>query len=752
MLNKRTLQSHRLSIPLLAVPGALVIILAVLLTRPALTANAGTGVCGPITNDTTWTPAGSPYTVTCDVQVMGGVTLTVQSGVTVKFNTGTLRLRVDGTLIAEGCTFTSNDPTAERNDWGGILFTTTSVDAVFDDDGNYLSGSKIEDCVVEWGGGDVNGAIETDIASPFIHGNIIRNNGASGIHVAGRSPSQWIVISGNSVHGNSTDSGGNLDGGGICASNGYIIGNTIEGNSTYHGNGGGIYASASTATGNIVTANASGDGGGIYAVDSTLTGNIVSGNSGHNGGGIYAKNSLLAGNTARNNGVYDSDSRGSAAGGGIYAENSTVTSNTIAGNSANATHYNHWGLGGGVYARGGTVTENTVSGNVASGAQNRGQGGGIFGRSNTVHQNIVTGNTASEGSGIYIYEGTATANTVFSNTAHSRGALAVYRGMAFQNTVRGNTAAYGGGIRGNGATLIANTVTNNTAQTAGGGIHTADSTLQANTVTNNTAQNEGGGIYAEGGTLTNNTVSHNTVPIWGHGSGVYLVNVADFGYNTVATNTTTGGTAGATASGISISGQSSIHYNNVHGNQPYDAEVVSSADVDGIHNYWGLSPCTAIPGQIYDGDDMPGRGQLLYAPSLYSPVPLMQLSAPTNLTITTGTTSTLTLIWTPVPAIPDVGCRVPGSTDPDTGYRIYYDTDGPCPPYEGVGLDQGNSPIDVGRVTSLTLGGLSKSGYYFVITAYDYLGRESTYSNVVAEPSEQPDLQEIYLPLIVRNR
>jgi hypothetical protein len=214
------------------------------------------------------------------------------------------------------------------------------------------------------------------------------------------------------------------------------------------------------------------------------------------------------------------------------------------------------------------------------------------------------------------------------------------------------------------------------------------------------------------------------------------------------TNTTAGGTAGAVAGGLSVDGQPQIHYNNLYGNQPYDAEVVSSDDVSGTLNYWGPSACTAIPAQIYDGDDMPSRGQLLYAPSLYSPMPLAQLSAPANLIVATDTTSTVTLTWTPISAIPDVGCRPFGSSDPGMGYRLYYDTDTGCPPFEGEGLDQGSSPIDVGEDTSVTLSGLFAGAYYFVVTAYDYLDRESTYSNLVGS---SPEMQRTYLPSILRN-
>ena len=136
MLTKSTGPNHMrlcLSIRLALLLTSLLLILGVEVHADP----ADTDVCGPITSDTVWTPSGSPYIATCDVQVTSGVKLTIQPDVIVKFDADTL-LWVDGTLIAQGCIFTSNDPAPDRDDWGGILFTTTSVDAVFDGDGNYV--------------------------------------------------------------------------------------------------------------------------------------------------------------------------------------------------------------------------------------------------------------------------------------------------------------------------------------------------------------------------------------------------------------------------------------------------------------------------------------------------------------------------------------------------------------------------------------------------------------------------------------
>jgi hypothetical protein len=75
------------------------------------------------------------------------------------------------------------------------------------------------------------------------------------------------------------------------------------------------------------------------------------------------------------------------------------------------------------------------------------------------------------------------------------------------------------------------------------------------------------------------------------------------------------------------------------------------------------------------------------------------------------------------------------------GYRIYYDTDGLCPPFDGTGLSAGNSPIDVGAVSEITFHDAVDGGYFFAITTYDYLGRESHYTAFD---------WDLYLPMIRR--
>ncbi|MBN2699445.1 MAG: dockerin type I repeat-containing protein [Bacteroidales bacterium] len=79
---------------------------------------AQTNISGTISNNTTLTVANSPYIVTDHLNVNAGVTLTVESGVELRFNSGKY-LQVFGTLTANNVTFTANE-SANPGFWPGI--------------------------------------------------------------------------------------------------------------------------------------------------------------------------------------------------------------------------------------------------------------------------------------------------------------------------------------------------------------------------------------------------------------------------------------------------------------------------------------------------------------------------------------------------------------------------------------------------------------------------------------------------------
>ena len=81
------------------------------------------------------------------------------------------------------------------------------------------------------------------------------------------------------------------------------------------------------------------------------------------------------------------------------------------------------------------------------------------------------------------------------------------------------------------------------------------------------------------------------------------------------------------------------------------------------------------------------------------------------------------------------------NTEPDVaGYKIYYKTESSGPPYNGTGLTEGKSPIDVENQTEFTLHGLTEDvTYFFVATAYDTEGLESDYSEeLIYETGNNP--------------
>lgn len=103
--------------------------------------------------------------------------------------------------------------------------------------------------------------------------------------------------------------------------------------------------------------------------------------------------------------------------------------------------------------------------------------------------------------------------------------------------------------------------------------------------------------------------------------------------------------------------------------------------------------------------------------------------------------ASLTLNWDPSPS---------GTV---AGYKIYYKLAG-SPNFDGTGVLQGDSPIDVGSQLFAQLDGLADStGYAFTVTSYNSQGEESAYSNVVNvttaaanDPAGTPDL---YVPALL---
>jgi len=102
----------------------------------------------------------------------------------------------------------------------------------------------------------------------------------------------------------------------------------------------------------------------------------------------------------------------------------------------------------------------------------------------------------------------------------------------------------------------------------------------------------------------------------------------------------------------------------------------------------------------------------------------------------------LCILISPIPSIAmDFSFEWEANPEPVTGYKLYYKVgENSERPYEGTELNEGASPITVGKVTTYTVTGLSPDKtYHFALTAYNDDG-ESGYSSVVTvSPDSIPD-------------
>jgi len=228
-------------------------------------AQAATSICGPVSGGH-WTTNGSPYVVTCDVQVYG--TLTIDPGVVVRFD-GNYEFQAGGQLHVNG---TTNDyvyfKPVGTNCWKGIAF----VDAV---PGSYFNGTIIE--------GACQSGVRITNTPPAFTNCIIRNNYSpthGGGILADLSPALTLVM--NYCH-ISNNLAGPYNSGGIYGGGIYVDGSLLLVQSTVKSNR---------------TRGVSGYGGGIFAVNGdctmqncTIAFNAANATSVDTAGGIYYSDS-----------------------------------------------------------------------------------------------------------------------------------------------------------------------------------------------------------------------------------------------------------------------------------------------------------------------------------------------------------------------------------------------------------------------------------------------------------------------------
>jgi len=360
-------------------------------TNNGFTVESYTSKSGVISSDETWSETNSPYLVTDDIRIDNGVTLTVDSGVIVKFKNNK-SIQNKGTLHVLGTPsnkvkFTSSLTNPSSGDWAYLDFADQTIDANFDSSGDYDNGTLIKNAVIEYGGGNSsNGAVTVTNSAIYLDNVTIQYSASNGIYFS-KSTGGTVSVT---VIDNSTISN-NSNHGIYCNCYQYNKSLTVLNSTISNNNGGGI------STGG-------GDAGGSHTFNYTNNYIINNGGTGITANANGTQN--IRKNIIDNNTSYGVRSRGN----GTY----TIENNYI-------THNNSVGIHG-IYAT--HVIEKNIVG-FNKGGLEISQGGSYKVNYNLIYSN----NNGGDGSAFDPYGGTSQSawsspvnignNTIIFNTSTS---------------------------------------------------------------------------------------------------------------------------------------------------------------------------------------------------------------------------------------------------------------------------------------------------------------------------------------------
>jgi hypothetical protein len=498
----------------------------------------------------------------------------VLDGPALQGRTGNTKAVVDvgsGTFIMESGTISGNTNTGSstggnNNKGGGGVYVGEG--GTFTMDGGTISGNT-----ANYGNG---GGVYSNGAFTMKNASVVKDNKTTGTYTF--------------TNGDGDEIAQGYDGGGVYIGDGGTIameGGTISGNTTDHGNGGGVYSKGAVTMKNTCVIKDNKTTG-------TNTGTDGDGNAyvrGYDGGGVYSKGAVTMNGGTISGNTTDYGNGGGVYVGSTYGEGKNVSGTfTMEGGTISGNTTDH-GYGGGVYCEGAVTMKNgVIKDNKTTGTETgyggdgstyvrSYNGGGVYIQgmgeavSVTIENSTISGNTVTGyGGGVYVYRGTGTIKNseISDNTG---GGVNVYSSsFTLQNSkIEDNTGTgvtFSGEEESNDGTFTMNNCTidgnTNTGELgAGGGVSVGRGTLTMtdSTISNNSAS-FGGGVYIDGsGAVTmkgTSTISGNTatassfygIVIGGGGVGVFLDGTFTMESGTISGNKATA--VGAVGGGVLV--------------------------------------------------------------------------------------------------------------------------------------------------------------------------------------------------------
>jgi len=219
-----------------------------------------------------------------------------------------------------------------------------------------------------------------------------------------------------------------------------------------------------------------------------------------------------------------------------------------------------------------------------------------IGSSPTLRDLRIVGNAAGYGGGVFCYQSSP---------------------AILRCTISGNAARFdGGGIycARDSAPVVADcTITGNSAQSEGGGLallNGSDAVISDSTISTNTAVEGGGGVhcFASSPTLSGCTIADNTADEFG--GGLDCVN----GSLLRITDSRITGNSANFGGGVNSQFDARPTLRNcvLTDNATYAVHNASRQDIDAAGCYWGTTDHAAIAAAIFDGEDSPSSGLVIW--------------------------------------------------------------------------------------------------------------------------------------------